>query len=232
MAPVSVSLAGIEFDRQRPRTREPHDGPPRRGADNTDTGHALSHDNQRFRELDPREMRAEAGVGTAAQRQHRGRPLPSDVEAFRVVVGAGIAVGSGGVEDEHVPAGNKTPSKSTSSMAMRTATKDAVSGASPPRRLSERSRPLGQQRPLIGMARKHLYRRCQLIPGVVDPRDQEDRYEVEDFAPRERSCSSPARTSWEIRSSVSDVRRRANRWSKYKSRCCHARRSPARERRR
>ena len=70
------------------------DGPVRRGFDN------LTVITQRFGELDPGKMRAEAVVDTAAKRQHRGCAFPGDVEPIGVVVGGRITVGCSGIGDD------------------------------------------------------------------------------------------------------------------------------------
>jgi hypothetical protein len=89
------------------------DGPVRRGFDN------LTVITQRFGELDPGKMRAEAVVDTAAKRQHRGCAFPGDVEPAGVVVTAGSRLAAAVLAMTSEPAGNSTPPGSTSTTALR-----------------------------------------------------------------------------------------------------------------
>ena len=65
----------------------------------------MREDHERFGEFQSRQVRTEAVVHPAAERQDRGRFVAGDVEARRILVDGEIAIGRVGVDDDESACG-------------------------------------------------------------------------------------------------------------------------------
>src|SRR5271166_5629823 len=97
----------VELDGQTLRAAQAHHRLPRHRSGGARVQQPARDHVQRFGDLAPGQVGAQAVVDAAAKRQYGRRPLANDVDAVRVVVHRGITVGRSGIHQDHRAGGEE-----------------------------------------------------------------------------------------------------------------------------